>query len=303
MRIGLSLPNNWGIEEVDALLDIGVLAETLGFHSLWTSEHLVNLSYVRERIGDGPYYSPLAILSALSVKTERIRLGTSVLVLPFHNPFFVAKYFASLDHLSKGRAALGVGIGNVAEEFAAVGASWHTRGASTDEALDIVRALWSPGAASHSGNRWQFADVHSSPKPFGATIPIWVGGISKAALRRTARVGDGWHAVALSPDAFKDQVAEIGELACAFGRDSAAIAVSMRVNIAFEGEGASENELQAAIGADRPDEIRDTVESYARAGATDMIFALNCRDPETVRATMGQLADALRAKLEPRRKM
>ncbi|MEJ7926225.1 LLM class flavin-dependent oxidoreductase [Sphingobium sp. AN641] len=138
MKIGLSIPNNWGVADVAALIEIGVVAEQHGFHSLWTSEHLVNVGYVRDRIGEAPYYSALSILSALAVKTSRVLRGTSILVLPFHSPFFVAKYFATLDHLSKDRAVLGAGIGNVREEFEAVGIAWNQRGAMTDEAAGRI---------------------------------------------------------------------------------------------------------------------------------------------------------------------
>lgn len=299
MKIGLSIPNNWGIADVGELIDIGVLAEQCGFHALWTSEHLVNVSYVRDRIGDEPYYNPLAILSALSVKTSRILLGTSILVLPFHSPFFVAKYFATLDHLSRGRAVLGVGIGNVPEEFEVVGVPWSKRGASTDEAIAVIRALWSQDAAEHNGENWQFTDVHTSPKPFGAMIPIWVGGISPAALRRTAGIGQGWHAVAVTPDQFRTMTGEIRKQAAALGRDPAAIATCMRVNIAFEGEGATESELKASINADHADDIRRVVDQFREAGATDILFALNCRRPEVVKLTIRKIADALAAYLEP----
>ncbi|MEC3909135.1 TIGR03619 family F420-dependent LLM class oxidoreductase [Sphingobium sp. CR2-8] len=293
MRIGLSLPNNWGIADVGELIEIGILADTRGFHALWTSEHLTNVSYVRDRIGDAPYYSALSILSALAVRTTRVQLGTSVLVLPFHSPFFVAKYFATLDHLSKGRAILGAGIGNVPEEFAAVGIAWKERGALTDEAIDIIQALWSTGSATHAGRNWMFEDVHTSPKPFGAMIPIWIGGISAAALRRTARVGRGWQAVAVTPDEFQSMKGEIVAQAIAIGRDPQEIAASMRINITFEGEGMTEGELKAAIDVDRVDTLRQVVDIYRSAGATDMIFALNCRRPDAVKAAIAKIADAL----------
>ncbi|WP_340268504.1 TIGR03619 family F420-dependent LLM class oxidoreductase [Sphingobium mellinum] len=293
MKIGLSIPNNWGIADARELIEIGVLAEELGFHSLWTSEHLVNVSYVRDRIGNGPYYSALSILSALAVRTSRVRLGTSILVLPFHNPFFVAKYFATLDHLSEGRATLGVGIGNVPEEFEALGIPWGQRGALTDEAIDIIRTLWSRESADHDGVNWAFGDVHTAPKPFGASIPISIGGISPAALRRTARVGDDWQALALSPGQFRMMFDDIRRQADSLGRDSGLLTASMRVNIAFDGETVTESERKAAIATEQPDEIRRVVEDYRTAGATDMLFALNCRDPGAVKTAIKRIAKAL----------
>lgn len=301
VRIGLSLPNNWGIPDAVDLIDIGVLADRLGFHALWTSEHLVNVGYVRDRIGEAPYYSALAILSALALQTTRIGLGTSILVLPFHSPFFVAKYFATLDHLSRGRAILGVGIGNVPEEFEAVGIDWHKRGALTDESIAVIEALWAAGSAAHVGERWQFADIHTSPKPYGTGIPIWIGGISPAALRRTAQVGQGWQAVAVTPEEFGDLFHEIKRQAAALGRDPAAIGASMRVNIAFEGEHETESESKASIDADRPEDIRRVAEQFESAGATEMLFALNCRNADTVRSTVEKIAGSLDDYLECRR--
>lgn len=297
VKIGLSLPNNWGVVDVGDLIEIGMLAEQCGFHALWTSEHFTNVSYVRDRIGDAPYYSALSILSALAVKTSRVLLGTSVLVLPFHSPFFVAKYFATLDHLSRGRAVLGVGIGNVAEEFEAVGVPWSKRGALADEALAIIQNLWSSESAEHSGANWKFSDVHTSPKPFGSTIPIWVGGISPAALLRTARVGQGWQAVAVTPDEFRTSTERIHAHAGAIGRDPASISASMRINVAFAHEEMTPDEQRTAIYSDRADDLRRVVAEYGAAGATDIVLALNCRRPEAVKAAIANIADALRTNL------
>lgn len=294
MRIGLSLPNNWGVSNVGELVDIGILADECGFASVWTSEHLVNVSYVRDRIGDAPYYSPLSILSALAVTTKRVQLGTSVLVLPFHSPFFVAKYFATLAHLSKGRAILGAGIGNVREEFEAVGIPWKTRGARTDEAIDIIQALWSQGPTDYQGTAWSFSGVHSSPKPYRTMIPVWIGGISPAALRRTARVGQGWQAVAVTPEEFQSMRQQIDASAVAIGRSPKEIAASMRLNVAFDGESGTEGERKAAIDVDCADDVRSAVDAYRSKGATDMIFALNCRRPEAVKAAIRKIAAALR---------
>src|SRR5687768_8814177 len=121
MKIGISLPNNWGVTDPSVIVDLAILAEQLGFSSVWTAEHLVNVSYVRDRIGDRPFHHPLPILSCIAGRTTSIKLGTSILVVPFHHPFDIAKYIATLDHLSRGRVLLGVGTGNVPEEFAAMG--------------------------------------------------------------------------------------------------------------------------------------------------------------------------------------
>jgi alkanesulfonate monooxygenase SsuD/methylene tetrahydromethanopterin reductase-like flavin-dependent oxidoreductase (luciferase family) len=113
MQIGISLFNNWGIEDVQALVQLAVRAETLGFASVWVHDHVFNAGHVFRRIGYRPYYEPLTLLSYVAARTERVGLGTSVLVLPYHNPIRLAKTAATLDVLSGGRVMLGVGVGAV----------------------------------------------------------------------------------------------------------------------------------------------------------------------------------------------
>ena len=109
MKVGVTLPNNWGVADPHEVLALGPLAESLGFDSVWTMDHLLNIAMVRERLADRPYYHPLAILSHVSATTERITLGTSVMVLPYHDPVGLAKYAATLDAMSGGRLILGIG--------------------------------------------------------------------------------------------------------------------------------------------------------------------------------------------------
>ena len=119
MKFGFSLSNNQGIDDVQAIVRLAIRAEELGFDSVWASDHVFNVSYVFERIGDKPYYDPLTILSYVAAVTTRIRLGTSVLVLPYHHPMRLAKAAATLDVLSGGRLILGVGVGVIEQEFSA----------------------------------------------------------------------------------------------------------------------------------------------------------------------------------------
>src|SRR6267142_560694 len=104
--IGLSIPNNWGLEDTHDLVDLAVLADKLGFRSIWVSEHILNIGYVEKRIGNRPYYHPLALLAFIAARTERIMLGTSVLVIPFHHPAELAKFAATLDCLAPERLIL-----------------------------------------------------------------------------------------------------------------------------------------------------------------------------------------------------
>jgi len=179
MKIGVTIPNNWGIEDVQQVLAFGPLAEQLGFDSVWVMDHLFNNGYIGERLNDKPYYHPLATLSHLTATTSKVILGTSVLVLPYHNPIELAKYTATLDQMSGGRVTLGVGVGAMTEEFEALGISMRQRGSLTDECMDIMKELWSNHLPSYKSKRWEFSELYFSPKPVQSSIPLWVGGSSQ----------------------------------------------------------------------------------------------------------------------------
>ncbi|WP_340318007.1 LLM class F420-dependent oxidoreductase [Rhizorhabdus argentea] len=294
MKIGISIPNNWGVPDAPSLIDLAVQAEDRGFASVWTSEHLINLDYVRARIGDGAYYHPLAMLSAIAARTNRIQLGTSVLVLPFHSPFDVAKYIATLDQISRGRVILGVGVGNVREEFDVLGIPWARRGAITDESLDVIRALWTQEDARHEGERWQFSGIRTSPKPYrGRRVPIWIGGMSRAASKRAVRVGDGWHPTGITPAQLREQADAIRELARANGRDPDSVEICMRFNVALDDAEITEVELRSTVKGGDMARAADIAGQFRDAGATHFIFALNSHDAAVLSRTVDQFAEEL----------
>lgn len=140
-QFGVTIPNNWGVENPHDVLALGPQAEQMGYDSLWVMDHLFNVGYIRERLDDRPYYHPMAMLSYMSSTTERVALGTSVLVLPYHNPVELAKYAATLDRISGGRVVLGVGAGAMTEEFEALGVPMRERGSLTNESIAIMREL------------------------------------------------------------------------------------------------------------------------------------------------------------------
>ena len=132
MKFGFSLANNQGIEDVQDILRLAARAEELGFDSVWASDHVFNSGHVLQRIGDKPYYEPMTILSYVAATTKSVLLGTSVLVLPNHNPINLAKTAATLDVMSGGRLVLGVGVGAVENEMEAMGSPFAERGAISD---------------------------------------------------------------------------------------------------------------------------------------------------------------------------
>ena len=232
MKFGITIPNNWGVEDPQQVLDMGPRAEELGFDSLWVMDHLFNVAHVRSRIYDKPYYHPMSVLSYLAATTKRAMLGTSVLVLPYHNPVELAKYAATLDQISGGRLTLGVGAGATTEEFELLGIPLRSRGTLTDESIAIMKELWTSARPSFKSSRWNIEETIFTPKPKQTPhIPFWIGGSSPAALRRAARDGDGWHPSGISPEDFSLGAREIREQAAAAGRDPASLTMSVRVDV------------------------------------------------------------------------
>jgi probable F420-dependent oxidoreductase len=208
-------------------------AEALGYHSLWAADHIVfptqlNSKYPYHPEGKFPidpaenFLEPLTVLSYVAACTTTIRLGTGVLIIPYRNPIVTAKTIATLDVLSRGRMILGAGVGWMAEEFAFLNSPYHERGARTDEYLRAMKALWTEEEPAFHGRFLQFSDLRCEPKPVQKPHPpIWVGGHSKAALRRTATLADGWygHVFWRNPEALPQEIQTIRQLAEQAGRD------------------------------------------------------------------------------------
>jgi probable F420-dependent oxidoreductase len=180
-------------------------AEACGFEGLYLPEHVVLSPGTRlgpmELPPTTPFLDPVDCLAFVAAVTDRLLLGTGVLLLPYHHPVTLAKRLATVDVLSGGRLRLlTVGVGALPGEAAAVGVDFTTRGRRADEAIDVLRLLWSGGPVSHEGEFFQFEDVCSYPRPL-ADLPVHVGGSSSAAARRAGRRGDGYFAGgALVPD-------------------------------------------------------------------------------------------------------
>ena len=201
MKLGFSLLNNWGVDDAQALVDLACRAEEAGIDSVWVHDHVFNVAHVFDRIGGKPYYEPLTLLTYVAARTRRVRLGTSVLVLPYHNPVRLAKAAATLDVLSGGRLIMGAGVGLIEKEIRAMGSPYAERGPFTDEAIAVMRALWSQDEPKFDGKYSRFEGMKFSPTPLQKpTIPIVVGGVSRPAIRRAARLGDGWQPLGMAPD-------------------------------------------------------------------------------------------------------
>lgn len=259
MKYGFVVPNNFGVSDPHEVARLGVRAEELGFDSVWVNHHVLNVGYVRERLGERPYHDALVMLTWLAAQTSRVRLGTSVLVLPYLHPMVLAKELATLDHLSGGRLTVGVGVGSLPEENAALGVAYDTRGAYCNEFLEVMRRLWTEERASFHGRFFDFEDLISSPKPLQRPHPpIVVGGNRPPALRRVASLGDGWHPLGVSPGGVRRRLETIRSEALAREREYVLETVQVRLD------------MQRVT--------RESAEEYAAVGVSELVMSLNTAD-------------------------
>jgi len=245
VRFGFYLPTRGPTATRDGILTLAREGERLGFASAMVADHIVfpaesespyPYTLDRRHPGGGDALETFSILGVVAGATERLRLVTSVLVLPYRNPVLTAKMVASLDVLSGGRITLGIGVGWLKEEFDALHSpDFDKRGTVTDEWIAIFKQLWTRSPASFTGNYYSFADIRSEPFPLQRPHPpIWVGGHSRAALRRTARHGDGWHPVGaiaaspLPPQEMRQHLETLKRLTEAEGRDFSALTISYK---------------------------------------------------------------------------
>ena len=291
MKIGVTIPNNWGVQDPQQVLEFGPLAENLGYDSIWVMDHLFNTGYIRERLEDKPYYHPMSTLSYLAATTSKVTLGTSVLVLPYHSPVELAKYAATLDQISGGRVTLGVGVGAMTEEFKALGISTRERGSLTNECIDIMKELWSSHLPKYQSKRWDFSDLYFSPKPAQDSIPIWVGGSSPGAIKRTALRGDGWHPTGISAESYALTKREIIEAATAAGRDPSNMDWSNRVEVEVHGKPSSDRAAsRSTLPGGNPDIMTAGIKAYEDAGVNHIVLALNSGDVSALKRLMGTIA-------------
>jgi probable F420-dependent oxidoreductase len=232
MRLGVSLPNVGLDHGKETLLPVARASERLGFDSVWAAHHVV-LPYERDsqypyqrsgtEIAMSPgmqWLDPLVTLAAIAAVTDRVRLGTSVYVLPYRDPVTLAAEVAAIDVLSDGRFIFGVGVGWMREEFEAIGVPPSERGARTDEHLEALRTLWNDDPARFEGRFTRFDDVvlATSPSTEGGP-PIWVGGNTDAGLRRALRHGSGWHGFEVFPEEIADVRSRLARIGSEVGRD------------------------------------------------------------------------------------
>ncbi len=237
MKFGLSFASSVGTDPSTAL-EIARIAEEVGFDSVWGGEHVVFPATIDSKYpysADGAVPAtkdtvipdPLIWLAYVAAAAPTLRLGTCILILPQRNPVVLAKELATLDHLSGGRVELGIGVGWMKEEFDALGVPWEQRGKRTDEYVAAMRTIWSGQDVEFHGDFVDFEPLTSTPPPAqGANIPIVVGGDTPAALRRAARLADGYFPGESSPRLLGELIGRLREECERQERDAAEIEVS-----------------------------------------------------------------------------
>ena len=320
MEFGFSLPGRGPLATPDVVLKMATKADELRYSSIFVTDHVVlpvssaRSIYPYSPSGQFPggarqdYLEPLTVMGWLAHATKRVRLGTSVLVVPYRNPLVAAKMLATIDVLSGGRVILGAGVGWLAEEFEALSApAFDARGPVTDEYLSLMRCAWTEDPLSFDGRHYQVKEVHALPKPRqSGGIPIWIGGHTDAAIRRAARLGDGWHPIGLRPpamllpDEFATKVQQLAGYAQAAGRDPGSITLTLRVPMLVRSPRAK------APGGDRPlfqgvaSEVRADIERYAELGVSHFVFDAVVPDPKDVLQNMERFAGDVRGKVRSR---
>ena len=281
-------------------------AEETGLDSLWTSDHLVvpalkTSKYPGRADGSMPetwrhaYYQPFSVLNYMAALTKTVRLGMSVLILPMRNPLEVAAQVAELDQLSDGRVNFGIGVGWYREEFEALGYDFTTRGKRTDEGLAAMKALWAEESATFAGDFYAFEDTRLSPKPVQAPHPpIYVGGNSPPALRRTARHGDVWHPMKQTPEQVAKSRAVLDTYLREAGRAPEDVGTTLKVAIAFQ-DGPPTDGQDLTEG--RQQDIIDAIRRYEDVGVDEICLDIRSDSVAEALSSMDRFAGEIRPKL------
>ena len=257
--------------------------ESLGFHSIWASDHVVlpiESTNLYPYTDDGsftaspedPQLDALILLSFLASHTENIKIGTSVLIAPYRNPILQAKMLASLDVLTGGRVICGLGVGWWKEEFAALQAPFEDRGLATDEYIQIFKTLWQDNEPEFNGETYQFSNIAFFPKPNG--IPIWIGGHTKRAIRRTVKYGDAWHPTRLTPEKIKEMKLYLDEQCQIHERNTEEITISLKRTLHFTDIGINTNSKLRSQSAliDSTNKIIEDIKKCAEVGIKQLTF-------------------------------
>jgi probable F420-dependent oxidoreductase len=309
IQFGFSLTGRGALADRATITALAQRAEALGYDSVFVTDRMLipvasTDAYPYSATGvfpigpDEPWLESLTAVTYLATVTRRIRVGTSVLVIPYRNPVFTARALATADYLSGGRVILGAGIGWWREEFEALGVPFEDRAARTVEALRLMREIWTRPRVTFEGRFWRVREAGGvRPQPVQRPhIPIWIGGHSDAALRRVVEVADGWHPlglrppVALHPAELGARARRLGALAATTGRDPADIVIAFKGPVAFrDGAGRDRSPLTGS-----PAQIVEDLQAYVAAGVGHFVLDFAVPTPREMTEVLERFAAEVR---------
>ena len=290
MKYGVILPNVGSLAHIESLVQITRRAEDLGYDGVFLSDHIAIPAELRSAYpyrSDGRFpltaadriLEPVTTLSYLAAVTTRLRLGFSVLVLPYRHPVLDAKMLGTLDVISNGRLIVGAGVGWMAEEFSGLDASFDARGAVTDEHIAMLKAFWTEPTPEVRGVHYSVAGLGMAPLPVSQPHPpIWTGGTSPPALRRAAGLADGWHGVRQSPEDVSRVIGRIAELRGARDESMEGFTISLRAGLEVTDDafaGSSRTPLRGS-----PEQVAADLAEYAGAGLDYLVVEPRAATPE-----------------------
>jgi len=284
LNFGLDVGIYGKLATQEHILELAALAESAAFDSIWVADHVIFPAQFTSRypynasgkfprdMSAEPLLEPLATMGVLVGATKRVRIGTSVLVMPYRNPVLLGRMLVTLDQLSGGRMILGAGVGWLAEEFSALDArDFAARGKVTDECLEIVRRLCVGGEVSFDGTHYKLNPVISSPGSVQRPhIPILIGGTTRPALARAARLGDGWLSTNLQPDGMRACLERLRALCAEQGKDFSKLHLSHKLFIDI-GHARRDATGARELGTGSPADLREDLRRLADFGYHSVI--------------------------------
>jgi probable F420-dependent oxidoreductase len=302
MEFGICIPHYGKPIDIPKVLDTVRRAEELGFDSVWVTDHIL-VPQTLEIIYRDHMLDPLALLNYVAAITTRVKIGTSVIILPYRNPIVVAKMLATTDQLSAGRLIFGAAVGWMEPEFAALRAPFADRGMFSDECLRLIKTLWTQEKVSFEGQYFSFTDMQASPRPLQQPHPpIWVGGNSPRARRRVAEFGDGWHATAMPLDELKAGIADARNKWTRRGRAGEPV-FSLRIPCSIEGVSQEvlhypprrpdRDNLTGSISA-----IVERLGAYRELGIHHLALEMSTQSHEATSASLEAFATRIRPQLQ-----
>ena len=279
MKFGVCIPHYGRPIDIDALTNMAVQAEQMGFDSVWVTDHIIVPHQIPPRTDGGrqdivyrhDMLEPISLLTHLGAVTTKVNIGTSVVILPYRNPIILAKAIATADVLSKGRVIFGAAVGWMEGEFQALNAPFADRGRVSNEYLALLKELWANPTPAFQGEYFQFSDVTFSPMPVQKPHPpIWVGGGSRRGVRRAVEFGDYWHPSQMGPQEVAKNAAYMRRYSASVGRaEPPQLSCRLTLNISGTPGGDGRLPLHGTV-----EDIIGDIQAYGEAGVSHIAMEI-----------------------------